>query len=38
VAGKACDELRDEIMGWQTHVEGKPLLSFDLDFGLPCLC
>jgi chromosome segregation ATPase len=37
-AGKACDELRDEIVGWQTHAEGKPLPSFDLDFGLPCLC
>jgi hypothetical protein len=36
-AGKARDELRDEIMGWQTHAEGKPLPSFDLDCGLPCL-
>jgi chromosome segregation ATPase len=37
-AGKARDELRDEIVGWQTHAEGKPLPSFDFDFGLPCLC
>jgi chromosome segregation ATPase len=33
-AGKAHDELRDEIVGWQTHAEGKPLPSFDLDFEL----
>jgi chromosome segregation ATPase len=38
VAEKARDELRDEIVGWQTHAEGKPLPSFDLDFGLPCFC
>jgi hypothetical protein len=24
-AEKSCDELRDEIVGWQTHAEGKPL-------------
>jgi chromosome segregation ATPase len=36
--GKAHDDLCDEIMGWQTHAEGKPLLSFDLDFELPCFC
>jgi chromosome segregation ATPase len=38
VAGKARDDLRDEIVGWQTHAEGKPLPSFDPDFELPCLC
>jgi chromosome segregation ATPase len=37
-AEKARDELCDEIVGWQTHAEGKPLPSFDLDFGLPCFC
>jgi chromosome segregation ATPase len=37
-AGKARDELRDEIVGWQTCAEGKPLPSFDIDFELPCLC
>jgi hypothetical protein len=25
---KACRELRDEVMGWQTHAEGKPLVVF----------
>jgi hypothetical protein len=25
---KACGELRDEVMGWQTHAEGKPLVMF----------
>jgi prefoldin subunit 5 len=25
---KACEELRDEIMGWQTHAEGKPFVAF----------
>jgi chromosome segregation ATPase len=25
---KACGELRDEVMGWQTHAEGKPLVVF----------
>jgi chromosome segregation ATPase len=37
-AKKARDELRDEIVGWQTHAEGKALPSFDLVFGLPCFC
>jgi chromosome segregation ATPase len=37
-ARKAHDELRDEIVGWQTHAEGKPLPSFDFDFGLLGLC
>jgi chromosome segregation ATPase len=37
-AEKVHDELRDEIMGWKTHAEGKPLPSFDLDFGLPYFC
>jgi hypothetical protein len=25
---KACGELRDEVVGWQTHAEGKPLVVF----------
>jgi prefoldin subunit 5 len=25
---KACGELRDEVMGWQTHAEGKSLVVF----------
>jgi hypothetical protein len=25
---KACGELRDEVVGWQTHNEGKPLVVF----------
>jgi hypothetical protein len=37
-AEKAHDELRDQIMGWQTHAEGKFLLNSDLEFGLPCFC
>jgi chromosome segregation ATPase len=37
-ARKARDELRDEIVDWQTHAKGKPLLSFNLDFELSCLC
>jgi uncharacterized protein (UPF0335 family) len=28
VSEKACDELRDEVVGWQTHAEGKPLVVF----------
>jgi chromosome segregation ATPase len=35
---KAREELRDEIMGWQTHAEGKPLSSFDLGLRVPSLC
>jgi hypothetical protein len=27
---KACEELRDEVMGWQTHAEGKPFVVFSL--------
>jgi hypothetical protein len=27
---KACEELRDEVVGWQTHAEGKPLVVFSL--------
>jgi hypothetical protein len=23
---KTCGELRDEVMGWHTHYEGKPLV------------
>jgi chromosome segregation ATPase len=25
---KAREELRDKVMGWQTHTEGKPLVVF----------
>jgi hypothetical protein len=25
---KTCRELRDEVVGWQTHSEGKPLIMF----------
>jgi chromosome segregation ATPase len=35
---KAHGELRDQIVGWQTHAEGKLLRSSDIDFGLPCFC
>jgi chromosome segregation ATPase len=38
VAEKACEELCDEIMGWQTHAEGKSLSSFDLGLRVPSLC
>jgi chromosome segregation ATPase len=27
-AEKAREELRDEVMGWQTHAEGKPFIAF----------
>jgi chromosome segregation ATPase len=27
-AEKAHEELCDEIMGWQTHAEGKPFIAF----------
>jgi chromosome segregation ATPase len=37
-AEKTLDELRDQIVGWQTHVEGKFLLNSDLDFRLLCFC
>jgi proteasome lid subunit RPN8/RPN11 len=37
-AKKAHGELRDQIVGWQTHPEGKLLPSSDLGFGLPCFC
>jgi chromosome segregation ATPase len=37
-AEKAREELRDEIVGWQIHDEGKPLSSFDLSLGVPSLC
>jgi chromosome segregation ATPase len=38
VMRKVHDEFHDEIVGWQTHAEGKPLPIFDLDFGLLCFC
>jgi hypothetical protein len=25
---KTCGELRDEVVGWQTHSEGNPLVMF----------
>jgi hypothetical protein len=25
---KTCGELRDEVVGWQTHAEGKPFVVF----------
>jgi uncharacterized protein (DUF3084 family) len=25
---KACEELRDDVVGWQTHAVGKPLVVF----------
>jgi chromosome segregation ATPase len=37
-AEKVRDDLRNEIVGWQTHAEGKPLSSFDLGLGVPSLC
>jgi hypothetical protein len=33
---KAHGELRDQIVGWQTHAEGKFLLNSDLDSRLLC--
>jgi chromosome segregation ATPase len=27
-AKKAREELRDEVVGWQTHAEGKPFVMF----------
>jgi hypothetical protein len=38
VAEKAHGKLRDQIVGWLTHVEGKFLPNSDLDFGLLCFC
>jgi hypothetical protein len=35
---KTLGELRDQIVGWQTHVEGKFLQYSDLDFRLLCFC
>jgi hypothetical protein len=32
-AQKAHGELCDQIMGWQTHAEGKFLPNLDLIFG-----
>jgi chromosome segregation ATPase len=37
-AEKAQGELRDQIVGWQTHAEGEFSLNSDLDFGLLCFC
>jgi hypothetical protein len=38
VVEKAQGELRNQIVGWQTHAEGKLLPNTDLDFGLPWFC
>jgi septal ring factor EnvC (AmiA/AmiB activator) len=27
-AEKAREELRDEVVGWQTHAKGKPFVAF----------
>jgi chromosome segregation ATPase len=27
-AEKACEGLRYEVVGWQTHAEGKPFVTF----------
>jgi uncharacterized protein (UPF0335 family) len=27
-AEKVHEELRDEVVGWQTHAEGKPFVMF----------
>jgi chromosome segregation ATPase len=35
-AEKTHSELRDQIVGWQTHVEGEFLLNSGLDFRLLC--
>jgi hypothetical protein len=36
VAEKAHGELNDQIVGWQTHTEGKILPNSSLNFGLLC--
>jgi hypothetical protein len=38
VVEKACDELRDEIVGWQTHAEGELLPNPDLNLEFLCFC
>jgi predicted RNase H-like nuclease (RuvC/YqgF family) len=35
---KTCGGLRDEVMGWQTHSEGRFLLHNGLGVEVPCLC
>jgi chromosome segregation ATPase len=35
-AEKAHGELRDQIMGWQTHAEGKFLPNSDLNLDFVC--
>jgi hypothetical protein len=37
VLEKTCGELRDEIVGWQTHSEGKFLSYNGLGGDLPSL-
>jgi chromosome segregation ATPase len=34
---KTCEELHDEVMGWQTHSEGKLLLYSGLSVEFPGL-
>jgi hypothetical protein len=37
-AEKARDELRDKIVGWQTHAEGNLLPNSDPNSELLCFC
>jgi chromosome segregation ATPase len=36
-AGKAHNKLCDQIVGWQTHAEGKFPPDFNLDMGSLCV-
>jgi chromosome segregation ATPase len=36
-AEKAHDELRDQIVGWQTHAEGRFPPDSNLDLGFLCV-
>jgi hypothetical protein len=36
-AEKAHGELRDQIVGWQTHAEGKFPSNSDLNLGFLCV-
>jgi chromosome segregation ATPase len=35
---KTCGELRDKVVGWQTHSEGKLLLCYGLRVEVSGLC
>jgi chromosome segregation ATPase len=37
-AEKAHSGLRDQIVGWQTHIEGRFPPNSNLDLGLLCVC